>query len=143
MLPEYVIIFSDYIIFSEYGTWVCYNILCQFAWEHAMAAEVEWVKDPDGGFGRIQMMLMVLKMMVLKLMVVLMIMNDDLDNYSLRSSDYKWRSGDYEWWSWWLRWPEENDRYWLIKGFNISTFLKKKFEAEKNKKLMGHHILAR
>ena len=51
-----------------------------------MAAEVEWVKDPDGGFGRIQMMLMlrmmmVLKMMVLKLMVVLMIMNDDLDNY--------------------------------------------------------------
>ena len=59
-----------------------------------MAAEVEWVKDPDGGFGRIQMMLMlrmmmVLKMMVLKLMVVLMIMNDDLDNYSLRSSDYK------------------------------------------------------
>ena len=59
-----------------------------------MAAEVEWVKDPDGGFGRIQMMLMlrmmmVLKMMVLKLMVVLMIMNDDLDDYSLRSSDYK------------------------------------------------------
>ena len=64
-----------------------------------MAAEVEWVKDPDGGFGRIQMMLMlrmvmvlkmmVLKMMVLKLMVVLMIMNDGLDNYSLRSSDYK------------------------------------------------------
>ena len=46
-----------------------------------MAAEVEWVKDPDGGFGRIQMMLMVLKMMVLKLRVVLMIMNDDLDNY--------------------------------------------------------------
>ena len=59
-----------------------------------MAAEVEWVKDPEGGIGRIQMMLMlrmmmVLKMMVLKLMVVLMIMNDDLDNYSLRSSDYK------------------------------------------------------
>ena len=69
-----------------------------------MAAEVEWVKDPDGGIGRIQMMLMlrmmmvlkmmvfkmmVLKMMVLKLMVVLMIMNDELDNYSLRSSDYK------------------------------------------------------
>ena len=59
-----------------------------------MAGEVEWVKDPDGGFARIQMMLMlrmmmVLKMMVLKLMVVLMIMNDDLDNYSLRSSDYK------------------------------------------------------
>ena len=46
-----------------------------------MAAEVEWVKDPDGGFGRIQMMLMVLKIMVLKLRVVLMIMNDDLDNY--------------------------------------------------------------
>ena len=59
-----------------------------------MAGEVGWVKDPDGGFGRIQMMLMlrmmmVLKMMVLKLMVVLMIMNDDLDDYSLRSSDYK------------------------------------------------------
>ena len=31
-----------------------------------MAAEVEWVKDPDGGFGRIQMMLMFRMMMVLK-----------------------------------------------------------------------------
>ena len=54
-----------------------------------MAAEVEWVKDPDGGFGRMQMMLMLRMMMVLTMMVVLMIMNDDLDNYSLRSSDCK------------------------------------------------------
>ena len=42
-----------------------------------MTAEVEWVEDPDGGIGRIHMMLMLKMMMVWTMMVGLMIMNDD------------------------------------------------------------------